>query len=210
MPNPSQVTAQNINTELGVPTTSNIPMSNNWLKNVACVDVTSNSNINFGKLRWGINFPGGYQASIFDSSVNSYSKTYNTTANLTLYAQDFAVGAASANASISLNTNGVLVLTTTTGTGITYNHHVTWLTSGANTDYTANLYVSSGSIAAPAGSSVNTDLGLGTTREWSVFGAVVGDGYGTGYANCELIIKSGGVLINRNVILQIQFDSVSI
>lgn len=165
---------------------------------------------NFGKLRWGINFPGGSQASIFDSSVNSYSKTYNTTANLTVYAQDFGVNFASANACLTLNSNGVLILTTTTNSGTTYNHHVTWLTSGVNTDYTANLYVSSGSIAAPGGSDANTDLGLGTTRQWFVSGAISGEGTGTGYANCELIIKSGGVLINRNVILWIQFDSVSI
>lgn len=69
MPAPSQTTAQNINTELGVSSTAELQMSNNWVKNVAC---KSSGAISYGDCRWGINFPGGYMDS-FGYSTNYIS-----------------------------------------------------------------------------------------------------------------------------------------
>lgn len=196
MPNPSQVSAQNINTELGVGTTTTLSLGNNWVRNVT---TQTTGSVDYGKARWGINFPGGALISGGD-----YFKTYGgglgNLPNTYFYmlASDVGFGTASSNTILTLYSNGVMKLEVNTLSSATQNvHHVTWLTSGVNSDYTAQLKVND--AVAIGGAALNTDLVLSTTREWSS-GAASGGGAASNYADCELIIKdSGGTLISRPI-----------
>lgn len=195
MPSPSQVSAQNINTELGVGTTTTLSLGNNWVRNVT---TQTTGSVDYGKARWGINFPGG-------RLINDlgYSKTYGGgQANLPntyfyMFAYDAGFSLASSNTILTVYSNGVMKLEANGSTTATNVHHVTWLTSGVNSDYTAQLKVND--AVAIGGAALNTDLALSTTREWSS-GAASGGGTASNYANCELIIKdSGGTLISRPI-----------
>lgn len=201
MPNPSQVRAQDINTELGVSSTVIIPLSNNWVKNVAAKSSLSNTNIKYGEIRWGINFPGG------SLTNDGYVKTYGGgLANLPntyfyMFAFDTNFGAAGANTSLTIYSNGVMKMEVVADTFGTQSHHVTWLTSGVNSDYTAQLKVND-AVAIGGVSQLNTDLVLSSTRSWHS-GAFSNGGQASNYANCELIIKdSGGTLITRPIYFQ--------
>jgi hypothetical protein len=192
MPNPSQVSAQNINTELGVGTTTELSLGNNWVRNVA---TKSTGTISYANTRWGINFPGGLVTADY-FGTNTYLRAYNTDPFLNLNATDFGFGSASANTILAIYSNGVMKFEATT-TSYSVAHHVTWLTSGSNSDYTAQLLVND--AIAIGGASLNTDLVLSTTRIWSSGAAAGGGGQAINYANCDLIIKSGGELITRRV-----------
>ena len=52
MPNPSQVSSQNVNSELGVSTTTQLSWGNNWVRNVATQYSGTNSTVNASKMRW--------------------------------------------------------------------------------------------------------------------------------------------------------------
>lgn len=166
------------------------------------------SDTKMGKMRWGINFPGGSQRVINTEgteNTNTFTKTYQSNKNLSLYAQHFAQGSTSGNVFLKLDSNGVLTMSSTAGTS-TNVRSITWLTSGTNSNYTANLVLYSGT--GVGGSATNTDLTLNATRTWYIDGATSGEQSLSGYANCELIIKdAGGTLITRPVIIQLQLDS---
>ena len=59
MPAPSQVSASNVNTELGVGSSTQLSWGNNWVRNVTTQYTGTDSTVNGSKMRWGINFPGG-------------------------------------------------------------------------------------------------------------------------------------------------------
>lgn len=189
MPAPSQVTAGNINTELGVSSTAEIQMSNNWVKNVAC---KSSGAISYGNCRWGINFPGG------SVDGTGYAKQYDQNSTLVDLAYSVGAGTQFATCELTIASNGNMVIYASDMNG-TYSHVVNWLTSGAAGDYTAQLQVVSGN--SPTGSAANTDLNLGTTRTWTW---TVADNSGGGTTTLatdgNLIIKDGGgTLITRPI-----------
>lgn len=204
MPNPSQVSAQNINTELGVGSTTLIQLNNNWVRNVAS---KSSGQISYGDCRWGINFPGGSQSADVIAPANSYNKTYSTSPNLDLSAYDFSLSSAEANTSLKIGSDGTLTIESIAGA--TYNiAQFTWLTSGSNSDYTANLYVNSDTTLNPNyPSTTNVDHSLSETRHWRIL-AASGGGDAQGYANCDLIIKSGGTELFRRRITMFVLASV--
>jgi hypothetical protein len=204
MPNPSQVSAQNINTELGVGSTTLIQLNNNWVRNVAS---KSSGQISYGDCRWGINFPGGEQFADNLTPANSYNKTYSTSPNLDLSGYDISLTTAVANTSLKIGSDGTLTIESTAGA--TYNiAQFTWLTSGSNSDYTANLYVNSDTTLNPNyPSTTNVDHSLSETRQWRIL-AASGGGDAQGYANCDLIIKSGGTELFRRRITMFVLASV--
>jgi hypothetical protein len=210
MPNPSQVSAQNINTELGVSSTAQLQLSNNWVKNLASTFSTSNSNIRMGDCRWGINFPGGEMLN-YRGGNQDYVKTYNLNNSLTISSFDgvetydsFTV--AQSVAALTLFSNGVMKIEANDTGDPGYSQHFTWLTSGANSEYTAQFNVTSGALTG--GSGANTDHVLTADRTWIVSTNILqgsgGDQSDTRQASGNLIIKSGGTLITRPVSLYAQ------
>lgn len=213
MPNPSSVTAQQINFEIGATSnTTTLQLSNNWVKNLASTFSTANSNIKMGDCRWGINFPGGY---LYNNrqTTQSFTKTYDTDNilqinsydQLALYTGGDIVQAA---AYFELFSNGVMRLIGFDSQGGNYYVHITWLTSGLNSDYTANLNVISGAVTAGS-SAINSDLALSTNRSWTVGTNQLlgsgGDQDETQTVTANLIIKSAGTtLIIRPVTLYAQ------
>jgi hypothetical protein len=209
MPNPSQVSAQNINTELGVSSTSSIRLSNNSVKNVASTGSTSNSNINFGKTRWGINTPGrsvqhNYPSGGFDEPQ------YDITDLLSVEGSDIqgtydSFSTAQAAAIVTFFSNGVMKVTAFNSVQGDYDFHRTWLTSGVNSDYTVQFQVTDGALTGGSGSA-NTDLSLSSNRTFQVATVVLlgtsGDQSVFNNASGNLIIKSAGTtLISRPVSL---------
>ena len=196
MPNPSAVKASDINTELGVSSTLEIKMGNNWVRNVT---TQSTGAVTAGRGRWGINFPAGdwgYSAGSYynknygyDSASYGLTNAYNPFGPTTIYCQ------------MAICSNGTLIYTAQSDSfGNVDIFSRTWLTSGSNSDYTARVDVTSGTINGTTGS----DLSLSSTRVWSVGGEVP---YSGGYTyipwDCEgnLIIKdSGGTEIFRRPI----------
>lgn len=185
MPTASQVSAQNINSEIGYGSTASVNLNETRVRNLAC---DSSGEINFAQCRWGINFPGGYHA------YGSRTKQYDTTSSLDLYNESSIIydgfSTTSASVSLYLNNNGTMIVYTPSGVTNT------WLTSGSAGDYYAQLSKTSGND--PSGSAINTDLVLSTTRywEWTVSA-------GPGFASVSksfsgnLIIKDSGTLITR-------------
>lgn len=203
MPNPSQVSSQNVNSELGVSTTTQLSWGNNWARNVATQYTGTNSTVNASKFRWGINFLGGDLYS--SSGIANFTKQYSNSANLSVGSEIFTDGtAAAARANLQLNSNGTIVLKTVAG-GITNTYTTTWLTSGVAGDYTANLVINAQSgTGTLLGDSTNTAYALSTSRSWEMFRnqPTVGAGTGTLYANLVITNTSGGAtLIQRPVVL---------
>lgn len=197
MPNPSAVKASDVNIEMGVGSTTTLKWGNNWVRNVATQYTGTNSDVNASKFRWGINFPGG-NISPFGALL-----AYDTTSNVNLNADelDFAPGTVSASVTIRIESGGTLLYTATSGAA-SYSNTGTWLTSGSASDYTAQLQINSGDN--PGGSTLNTDLNLGTTVEWvlSVSRSTVGLSLKT--CNGNLIVKDGsGTLITRPFTMQV-------
>lgn len=197
MPAPSQVTAQDINTELGVSSTAQIEMSNNWVKNVAC---KSSGAISYGDCRWGINFPGG------DMGLGGYNllgATYGASSKLEISSAHlvFFDGATSAFCTSEINfyANGVMRLNSYSAGSGSFVYHRTWLTSGSAGDYTVQFQRTGGD--ALTGGTTNTDLVMSTTRTF-VLDGTVGPSVGTDFKNTigNLIIKDGGgTLITRPI-----------
>lgn len=194
MPNPSTVSAQDVSTELGKSTTT--PLELNWA-NTRNVAVKSSGEISYGDCRWGINFPGGSIIySSLDPSGAGYGKNYDLNANLDLSGYATGFGSQIAYCNVLVHSNGTLELRAAGGDVVVETR--TWLTSGVNTDYTAQLILYD-SAAGIGPSASNTDLALSTTRHWSIISAS-GGGTASNYANSRLVIKSAGTtLINRAV-----------
>lgn len=211
MPNPSQVSSQNVNSELGVSTTTQLSWGNNWVRNVATQYSGTNSTVNASKMRWGINFLGGDFYST--SGIAAFTKQYGNTANLSVGSEILTDGTpAAARANLQLNSDGTIVLKTVAG-GITNTYTTTWLTSGVAGDYTANLVlgtqVGTGTLL---GDSTNTAYVLSTSRSWEMFRnqPTVGAGSGTLYANLVITNTSGGAtLIERPVVIFVFAERVT-
>jgi len=207
MPNPSEIKASQVNYELNssfypVSNTAQLTTANNWVKNVA--SVSSSTNFQYGRLRWGINFPGVVQN---DVGVN-VSTPYAISAKIDLSAQILTDISSDPNATaftyFYLYSNGVFTTETTTtySGGQTQVFNRIWLTSGVNSDYTANLHITSvtGSglfTQGGASSDANTDLALSTDRVWVVRSTVSGVGSDADAVEGNLIIKSSGTEIFR-------------
>lgn len=196
MPNPNAVKASDVNTEMGVGSTTTLRWGNNWVRNVATQYTATNSPVNASKLRWGINFPGGYD------TVYGRTKQYYGNSNLDGTVQGAinydGMTYATGGAYVSMCSNGVMqVVLTTQYTQDFINN--TWLTSGVNSDYTAQFSLDSG--YGYGGSSFNTDHGLGTTVTWYV-SATVGPypGDNSSFMFGNLIIKAAGTEIFRRPI----------
>ena len=209
MPNPSQVSAQNINTELGVGTTTTLSLGNNWVRNVT---TQATGSVDYGKARWGINFPA-----VISGPFNS-SKNYGS--SNTLFASvnqngDQNLGDSTIQNEIEfiLYSNGTFYLSAgynaDGGTGSQSNTFTgTWLTSGAAGDYTARIDLTSGSFDV---GTTGTDLVLSTTRAWTVsITAVQSGGLVSQVANGTLTIKdSGGTLIARPIYFECEGEITS-
>ena len=197
MPNPSTVTADNINAELGVGGTTSIDLTNNWVRNVAA---QTSGAISYAGCRWGINFWAGTLQNTTGSTTWTYPN-YGANAFLFCTTADSVAktGTATANSELTLFANGVLRVGVIRRGTASYQHR-TWLTSGAAGDYTGQLNQNTVSGTGALGASINTDLALSTDRSWYVNTSAVG---GLGEADIEdsaglLIIKdAGGTLISR-------------
>lgn len=194
MPAPSQVTAQDINTEIGYSSTASVNLNETRVRNLAC---KSSGQISFGDCRWGINFPGGE----FSNPASSLTKTYDTNSILKVTTFDSRVydgsAVSTAGSYLRFYSNGTMQLESTTFFGQSL-YHGTWLTSGSAGDYTVQFQVTSGALSSGSAAS-NTDLAMSTTRTFLVFGNV-GPNSGIDYQSAvgNIIIKdSGGTLITR-------------
>ena len=205
MPAPNQVSASNVNTELGVGSSAQLNWGNNWVRNVTTQFTGTNSEVNGSKMRWGINTPGRSVSHIWPS-VGSDEPLYNITDLLTVDGSfttptydsfDTAQGAAI----VRFFSNGVMKVTAFNSAQGDYDFHRTWLTSGVNSDYTAQFQVTNGALTGGS-DSANTDLSLSSNRTFQVATAVLlgtnGDQSVLNYASGNLIIKSDGTtLISR-------------
>jgi len=206
MPTPSLTKSSDINTELGKGSTTILRMGDANTRNVACI---SSGAISFGNCRWGINFPGR-EISAYRGFTQIELKKYDTDNRLDVFSSDIlpiygTFDIVSASAVITLFSNGVMRIEATNSAVSAVPTHFTWLTSGVNSDYTAQFNITSGALSAGS-SSANTDLALSTDRTWFVqtntlFGTG-GDQSDTSSAGGNLIIKdSGGTLITRPISL---------
>ena len=204
MPNPSSVTAQNINTEIGNPATAQLDISTD--ANVKNLISYTTGAIPYGNCRWGINFRGG-DFSVVDGA-GGFTKMYGSNSYLQLISDTENIGtAAAARANLELNSNGTMVLNCVSG-GVTVTSGTTWLTSGVAGDYTANM-VFRGSLGTVTGSGTNTALALSTTRSWSVNSSRATLGSDSDYLHANLIITntSDGVELFRR---QVYISSIAI
>lgn len=192
MPSPSQIKASEINTELGVSSTAEIKLGNNWVRNVA---TKSSGTIAYGNTRFGINFFGGF----FDTG--SYSKTYNL--NSTLDGIATSITGPYAEAGIKICSNGVFqCIAATSEDGTQYPKSATWLTSGSNTDYKCRFDITTGSLS-PSSSASGTDHALTSDRYFAILDSV-GSGSTIGVAGTLIIKDSGGTeLFRRDVNLDV-------
>lgn len=200
---PSQVSAGNINSEFGIATSTLLRTANNWVKNVASISNSTNL-VNYGKLRWGLNFPGRNVGYVAPTGTNL--EYYDNYEYINLFASSFVGPGASADANvyIQLSSSGVFTLyATAAGGSSTFTR--TWLTSGVNSDYTANVVVSSGSFNTTS-SPTNQNLSLSTTRIWEK-GIKVTSGASIAAVTANLIIRSEGTeLIRRKIVIEVTGD----
>jgi hypothetical protein len=200
MPAPSQVSASNVNTELGVGSSTQLRWGNNWVRNVTTQYTGTNSEVNGSKMRWGINFPGGLM-----NEGGGYIIQYEYNSDLVISASQTVaydgVTYAEGYSEIRFFSNGVMRLQASTTAGPT-NYHKTWLTSGSAGDYTVQFQLTSGDALDGGSSAANTDLAMSTDRFFALFTGAVGPGNGIVDKDTfgNIIIKdSGGTLITRPI-----------
>jgi hypothetical protein len=199
MPAPSQVSASNVNTELGVGSSTELRWGNNHVRNVTTQYTGTNSVVNGSKMRWGINFPG---AEYFNGILLT---SYDLNSTLRIIAEEIAIydgfTYAQGYAEIRFFANGVMRFETArAATGSAY-YHKTWLTSGAAGDYTVQFQRTAGDALTGSSSASNTDLAMSTDRVFAL-DAQVGPGVDALSKTTQgnLIIKdSGGTLITRPI-----------
>lgn len=158
------------------------------------IDWYKSNIIKFSNLRWGINFPGVQLV----GPRYRYSNTANIVSSRTRVA---STGFVMANGRIEINSNGILkyiVGGREPGVNATSDlRSTTWLTSGVNSDYTANIVITgTGSFDADS-SPTNADLLLNTTRRWTITNNQPAPGGTTRSASGVMIIKNDGVEIFR-------------
>jgi len=203
MPAPSQVSASNVNTELGVGSSTQLRWGNNWVRNVTTQYTGTNSEVNGSKMRWGINFPGGEMYNTL--GFNPTGPTYDTTSTLLIAAQEQILydgfSYAQGYSEIRFFSNGVMRLQSSTAGGGPTNYHKTWLTSGAAGDYTVQFQRTAGAALTGGSSAANTDLAMSTDRFFAL-DVQVGPGVDAASALTfgNLIVKDGGgTLITRPI-----------
>ena len=197
MPAPNQVSASNVNTELGVGSSTLLNWGNNWVRNVTTQFTGTNSTVNGSKMRWGINFPGGEMDNL------GYTVQYGLNSTLVISSSEQILydgfSYAQGYSEITFYANGVMRLQSSTAGGGPTNYHKTWLTSGAAGDYTVQFQRTAGD-ALTTGTS-NTDLAMSTNRTFAL-NVQVGPGVDAASDSTfgNLIIKdSGGTLITRPI-----------
>lgn len=161
------------------------------------------SDTKMGKMRWGINFPGGSANN--EDGTYTYTKSYNANSNLIIYSKCYdTTTPVSARAGLEINSNGVLTIATLRG-GVWSNTSVTWLTSGSAGDYTANLVlISTTADGSSTGGGVltgstNTAAALSTTQYWEIFTNAPTTNETIGIVQATLVITntSGGAELIR-------------
>ena len=199
MPAPSQVSASNVNTELGVGSSTQLNWGNNHVRNVTTQYTGTNSEVNASKMRWGINFPGA------EYSNGILLTSYDLNSTLLISAQEIVFYDGSTYAQgyseIRFFANGVMRFETATAAGGSAYYHKTWLTSGAAGDYTVQFQRTAGYALTGGSSAANTDLAMSTDRFFAV-DAQVGPGVDALSKSTfgNIIIKdSGGTLIRRPI-----------
>ncbi len=192
MPNPSSVSAQNINTELGVSSTAAVTLNDTAVRNLAN---KSSGAVSYGDCRWGINIPGGDISDI--AGTTSYTKTYSTVANIQIITTT-TVGPL-AEAGIMVAANGAIQYRTDTSeAGGQVVKSATWLTSGTNSDYKIRLQTN-GATLSGSSSAGDTDHVLSTNRYFAIDLSV------SGALNGNIILKdsAGTELFRRQVDLYV-------
>jgi len=163
MPTPASTSMSDINNHIG---SSRNNLNDGYVRNLAS---RSSGSISFAQCRWGIQFPA-YKG-IDGSAVADYSTNGNIsyTASHTFPAfwqnsQNYA------EVAIYYNLKSDGTATIVKGNSQTGNFTAaswTWLQSGSNSQYYAQVNISSGSLHNSS-SATGTDLILSTTRSWVV------------------------------------------
>ena len=199
MPAPNQVSASNVNTELGVGSSAQLNWGNNWVRNVTTQFTGTNSTVNGSKMRWGINFPGG------EYFNGGFTAEYSLNSTLKIIAEEIVSFDGSTYAQgyseIRFFANGVMRLDTSTAFSGPIFYHKTWLTSGAAGDYTVQFQRTAGDALTGSSSASNTDLAMSTERFFAL-NVQVGPGVDAESKTTlgNLIIKDGGgTLITRPI-----------
>lgn len=171
------------------------------------IDWYKSNTIRFSNLRWGINFPGRFHA--LSISRSNYANSNNIAISVitgVTGVNPLQSNFITANGVIDIRSDGILSYISranaSIGTPITNSFNRTWLTSGSNSDYTANVVVTSGFFdASPASDNTNQDLSLSVNRRWrkSVTRRQPPEGQGTTIQSVGgvIIIKNDGVEIFR-------------
>ena len=190
MPAPATVSAQNINSEIGYTSTQSVNLNETRVRNLAC---DASGETNFAFCRWGINWRGG------SATGFAFSKQYDTTSALNAYATDFVFSPATATSACALIlfASGTMRVRITQG-GVSTTWDSTWLTSGVNSNYTAQLTVSSGAWTS---GTTGTDLNLNTDRTWEIVTTRTTNGFSSSTVAGNIIIKDTdgfwGTLLTR-------------
>ena len=188
MPAPSTVSAQNINNEIGYSSTASVNLNETRVRNLAC---KSSGAISFGDCRWGINFPARAHGYLLSSANYAVSNQLDLSADHLTFAPDDASSAVE----LQIQSGGTLRMYAAGGFQ-SQTRDITWLTSGAAGDYTAQLQITSGDT--PTGSATGVDLALSTTRTWTLTATTTFPSLVIKSCSGNLIIKDGnGTLITR-------------
>lgn len=152
----------------------------------------------YGRLRWGINFPGRSVSPVND--YPNYANSNEITMSSSYLGSDSQDNEAFAECDIIFYSNGVLRYFAQAGSDSSIaeqrNYHKIWLTSGVNTDYTVRVTVDSGALNSGS-DQIDTDLGLNTDRFFFVYAYVPGVGQDEENASGNIIIKTGTTEIFR-------------
>jgi len=192
MPNPSQVSAQNINTEIGASSTATVSLNDTSVRNLAN---KSSGVVSYGDCKWGISIPGG-DVSDF-SGITTYNKTYSTVANIQIFTAT-TVGPL-AEAGIMVAANGAIQYRTDTSeAGGQVVKSATWLNSGLNSEYKIRLQTN-GATLSGSSSAGDTDHVLSSNRYFAIDLSV------SGALNGNIILKdsAGTELFRRQVDLYV-------
>lgn len=192
MPDPSQVSAQNINTEIGASSTATVALNDPAVRNLAN---KSSGIISYGDCKWGISIPGGDISDV--AGTTSYTKTYSTLANIQIFTT--TVVGPLAEAGIMVAANGALQYRTDTSEGGgQVVKSATWLNSGTNSDYKIRLQTN-GATLSGSSSAGDTDHVLSSDRYFAINLSV------SGALNGNIILKdsAGTELFRRQVDLYV-------
>lgn len=184
VPTPDQVAASDVNTELGK---SGTELQYNWAntRNIACVSVTSGTEIQSANLNYGLRFPR-----------ESTGLGYNTTRTASVVSVVTVVGAANSSAFMALYANGTgYFYKEETNVGRTGIRSFTWLQSGGtNSNYYVNFSIDSGtgSPTSLTGANVDTVLSGTALLQMSVTRGTVGVNQSIRSGNAIFLFSTDG------------------